>query len=186
MTFAPDSLEAQDSVREPSRFRICFVCSGNICRSPIAEVVFRHLAEEAGLGDRVRVSSAGTGDWHVGEQADPRALEVLHSHGYDGSTHRARQFDSAWFDRLDLVVALDRSHERILKAWASNDIDRSKVQLLRSFEAQRPESLDVPDPYYSDHTMFAAVLGMIERANRALLSQLAPALRVPPHGQGRQ
>jgi len=183
MTFAPDSLEAQDPAREP-RFRICFVCSGNICRSPMAEVVFRQLAEDAGLGDRVRVSSAGTGDWHVGEQADPRAVEVMHAHGYNGSTHRAKQFDAAWFDRLDLVVALDRSHERILRAWATDDIDRSKVQLLRSFESPRSDSLDVPDPYYSDHTMFAGVLGMIERADRALLSQLAPALRVPPQGQG--
>ncbi|MGA0567679.1 low molecular weight protein-tyrosine-phosphatase [Rathayibacter sp. KR2-224] len=158
-------------------FGICFVCSGNICRSPIAEVVLRKLTEEAGLADRVRISSAGTGDWHVGEQADPRAVEVLQAHGYDGSAHRARQFDPAWFADLDLVVALDRSHERILKNWATNDVDRSKVQLLRSFESPRAQSLDVPDPYYSDHTLFAAVLGMIERADRALLGQLAPALR---------
>jgi protein-tyrosine phosphatase len=193
MSFAPDSPGAhpQASVTpdaplpEPLdgdaavRFRICFVCSGNICRSPIAEVVLRRLAEEAGLADRLSISSAGTGDWHVGEQADPRALDVLHAHGYDGATHRARQFDPGWFDDLDLVVALDRSHERILKNWATNEVDRSKVQLLRSFETPRSDSVDVPDPYYSDHALFAAVLGMIERADRALLDQLAPALRLP-------
>jgi protein-tyrosine phosphatase len=142
-------------------------------------VVLRRLAEEAGLADRLAISSAGTGDWHVGEQADPRALDVLHAHGYDGATHRARQFDPGWFDDLDLVVALDRSHERILKNWATNEVDRSKVQLLRSFETPRSDSMDVPDPYYSDHALFAAVLGMIERADRALLDQLAPALRLP-------
>ena len=89
-------------------------------------------------------------------------------------------FDPAWFADLDLVVALDRSHERILKAWAGDDVDRSKVQLLRSFETPRSDSLDVPDPYYSDHRLFAAVLGMIERADRALLAQLAPALTTEP------
>ena len=179
------AVDAPEPASAAPRFRLCFVCSGNICRSPIAEVVFRDLAERAGVADRVRVSSAGTGDWHVGEQADPRALAVLEAHGYDGSAHRARQFDPEWFADLDLVVALDRSHHRILRNWTSNDIDRSKVQLLRSFESPRSDSLDVPDPYYSDHTMFAAVLGMIERANRALLAQLAPALRLPPQEQGR-
>ena len=165
---------------DATRFRICFVCSGNICRSPMAEVVLRQLAADAGLADRLTISSAGTGDWHVGEQADPRAVEALTTHGYNGSTHRARQFDPAWFADPDLVVALDRSHERILKAWAGDDVDRSKVQLLRSFETPRSDSLDVPDPYYSDHRLFAAVLGMIERADRALLAQLAPALTTEP------
>ena len=169
----PDPQETPAS----ARFRICFVCSGNICRSPMAEIVLRRLAADAGLADRVTISSAGTGDWHVGEQADPRAIEALHAHGYDGKTHRARQFDPAWFEDLDLVVALDRSHDRILKNWATNDVDRSKVQLLRSFETPRTDSLDVPDPYYSDHSLFAPVLGMIERANRALLAQLAPSPR---------
>jgi protein-tyrosine phosphatase len=193
MSNAPESAGAQPRASVPqdaalpdpqetpasARFRICFVCSGNICRSPMAEMVLRRLTADAGLADRVMISSAGTGDWHVGEQADPRAIEALHAHGYDGTTHRARQFDPAWFDDLDLVVALDRSHDRILKNWATNDVDRSKVQLLRSFETPRSDSLDVPDPYYSDHSLFAAVLGMIERANRALLAQLAPALRPP-------
>ena len=91
---------------DATRFRICFVCSGNICRSPMAEVVLRQLAADAGLADRLTISSAGTGDWHVGEQADPRAVEALTTHGYNGSTHRARQFDPAWFADLDLVVAL--------------------------------------------------------------------------------
>jgi protein-tyrosine phosphatase len=179
MSFAPDPIPAAP------RFSICFVCSGNICRSPMAEVVFRSLAADAGLADRVDVSSAGTGDWHVGERADPRAVDAMAAHGYVGSEHRARQFDPAWFADLDLIVALDRSHERILKNAATNDVDRSKVQLLRSFEHPRSDSLDVPDPYYSDHAYFGAVLGMIERADRALLGQLAPGLRQTPQPQGK-
>src|SRR6188472_3018274 len=89
-----------------SAFRIVFVCLGNICRSPIAEVVMRSLVEEAGLGDRIKVASAGTGDWHVGKRADSRTLDVLTRHGYDGSRHRARQFEASWFDQHDLVLAL--------------------------------------------------------------------------------
>lgn len=186
MSFAPDASSARQqrpvrrgrgAARSIPPFRICFVCSGNICRSPMAEVVLRKLAADAGYGDQLAISSAGTGDWHVGEQADPRAVSVLRAHGYDGSAHRARQFDPSWFDELDLIVALDRSHERIVRNWATNDVDRSKVQLLRTFETPRPESLDVPDPYYSNETLFAAVLTTIERANRSLLAQLAPALR---------
>src|SRR5512132_4735403 len=76
-------------------YRICFVCTGNICRSPIAEVVLRRLADEAGLAGTVQVDSAGTGSWHVGDGADQRAVAVLESGGYDGSAHRARVFERA-------------------------------------------------------------------------------------------
>ena len=97
-------------------FRICFVCTGNICRSPMAATVFTDLVAKAGLDGQIAVSSAGTGDWHVGEQSDARTLAALSAKGYDGSRHRARQFDPDWFDSLDLIIAFDRSHERILKA----------------------------------------------------------------------
>ncbi|WP_426980271.1 low molecular weight protein-tyrosine-phosphatase [Herbiconiux sp. P16] len=158
-------------------FRISMVCTGNICRSPMAEIVLRDLVEKAGLGDRVLVSSAGTGEWHVGEHADPRTIAALESHGFDGSTHRARQFDPSWFDSLDLVVALDRSHERVLRSWARTDVDRSKVRLLLGFDPEYAGRSDVPDPYYSDAAMFDSVLAMIEHSCRALLRQLEPAFR---------
>ncbi|MCJ1709440.1 low molecular weight protein-tyrosine-phosphatase [Microbacterium sp. VKM Ac-2923] len=157
-------------------FRVVFVCSGNICRSPMADVVFRHLAESAGLGARVSSSSAGTGDWHVGERADHRTLAALDRLGYDGATHRARQFQYADFTRNDLVVALDRSHERVLRGWAQGDDDTDKIALLQSFLPDA-ETLDVPDPYYAGAPMFDEVLGMIERASRALFRQLEPAIR---------
>ncbi|WP_309067893.1 low molecular weight protein-tyrosine-phosphatase [Microbacterium sp.] len=163
---------------DPAPFRVVFVCTGNICRSPMAEVVFRTLAVDAGLGDRVTSSSAGTGDWHVGERADARALAALDRRGYDGSAHRARQFTVTAFHDNDLVVALDRSHERILRHWAQDDDHRDRISLLTSFDATAAAP-DVPDPYYADDRAFDDVLGMIESASRALFRQLEPAIRPP-------
>ena len=157
-------------------FRVVFVCTGNICRSPMAEVVFRHLADASGHGARVASSSAGTGDWHVGERGDERTLAALQRRGYDGSRHRARQFTADSFDVNDLVVALDRSHERILRGWARTEEDADKVALLLGF-LPNPTTLDVPDPYYAASGMFDDVLGMIEDATISLFRQLEPALR---------
>ncbi len=160
---------------ENALFRVCFVCTGNICRSPMAEVVFKQLARDAGLDASIAVISAGTGDWHVGEPADERTVAALADHGYDGSRHRARQFDPDWFSTLDLVVVFDHGQERILKAWASTDHDRSKVQLLLSFDKEQGLA-DVPDPYYSDAALFDRVLTMIERATTALFKQIQPGI----------
>ena len=160
----------------PDAFRVVFVCTGNICRSPMAEVVFRELAAQAGLADRVVSTSAGTGDWHVGERADHRTLAALERRGYDGSAHRARQFDLDAFRDNDLIVALDRSHERVLRQWAPEDGHRDRISLLLSFDPTAPGP-DVPDPYYADARMFDDVLGMIESASRALFRQLEPAIR---------
>lgn len=160
-------------------FRVIFVCTGNICRSPMADVVFRGFADAAGLGSRVASTSAGTGDWHVGERADQRTIEALERAGYDGTRHRARQFTQADFAQSDLVVALDRSHERILRGWARSEADADKIALLLSFDPSA-STLDVPDPYYAGPGMFDEVLGMIESASRALFRQLEPAIR-PVH-----
>ncbi|QTV80527.1 low molecular weight protein-tyrosine-phosphatase [Microbacterium sp. NIBRBAC000506063] len=157
-------------------FRVVFVCTGNICRSPMAEVVFRDLAEHQGLGSEIVSRSAGTGDWHVGERADQRTLDALLRRGYDGSHHRAKQFSAASFAENDLIVALDRTHERILREWARTEEDEGKVILLLSFDHDA-EDLDVPDPYYADTETFDEVLGMIERASRGLFRQLEPAIR---------
>ena len=157
-------------------FHVVFVCTGNICRSPMADVVFRWFADAAGLGDRVVSTSAGTGDWHVGERADQRTLDALSRHGYDGARHRARQFTHNDFSRNDLVVALDRSHERILRGWARTEADADKIALLMSFQ-QGTRTLDVPDPYYAGPGMFDEVLVMIERGSRSLFRQLEPAIR---------
>ena len=162
---------------EKALFRICFVCTGNICRSPMAETVFNELVRKAGLENKVAVISAGTGDWHVGEPSDDRTLAALDSHGYNGTGHRGRQFDPAWFANLDLVVVFDRSQERILRTWASTEQDRSKVQLLLSFDSEQSALVDVPDPYYSDAALFDNVLVMIEKACAALFRQITPGIR---------
>jgi len=165
-------------------FRICFVCTGNICRSPMAETVFSELVTRAGLDRAIAVSSAGTGDWHVGEKSDERTVTTLAAKGYDGSKHRARQFDPDWFDSLDLVIAFDRSHERILKEWATNERDRSKVHLLLSFDKTQSGQQDVPDPYYSDPAFFDHVLSMVESATSALFDQIRPGINQAGINQG--
>jgi protein-tyrosine phosphatase len=142
----------------------------------MAETVFKKLVSDAGLDDYISVMSAGTGDWHVGEPADARTVEALRAHDYDGAMHRARQFDPQWFDRLDLVVVFDHGQERILRAWANTDHDRSKVVLLLSFDNDQTGSLDVPDPYYSDAALFDKVLSMIEKASVALFNQVTPGI----------
>lgn len=162
---------------ESALFRICFVCTGNICRSPMAETIFKAMVKKAGFEQQVAVISAGTGDWHVGEPSDDRTIDALAAAGYNGSGHRARQFDPAWFANLDLVVVFDRSQERILKAWAASEQDRSKVQLLLSFDAEQAALVDVPDPYYSDAALFDQVLTQIERACAALFRQIKPGIR---------
>jgi protein-tyrosine phosphatase len=162
-------------------FRICFVCSGNICRSPTAEVVLRSYLADAGLADQVEVSSAGTGDWHVGDPADVRSLRTLAAAGYDGRAHRARQFDPGWFDELDLVVALDSTHEEHLQALAPDDATRAKVVLLRSFDeaALADGSLDLMDPFYGGQEEFDRVLTEVEAACAGLVTHLENALATP-------
>ena len=143
----------------------------------MAEIVFRDVAERAGLGAHVASSSSGTGDWHVGERADARTVAALRRRGYDGEHHRARQFGVEDFDANDLIVALDRSHERILTSRARTGDDADKLALLMTFAPSAAGVLDVPDPYYAGPEMFDEVLSMIESATRALFRQLEPAIR---------
>jgi protein-tyrosine phosphatase len=172
-----EAMSFERTFDESALFRICFVCTGNICRSPMAETVFKAMVKKAGYENQIAVISAGTGDWHVGEPSDDRTLNALAAQGYNGSGHRGRQFDPSWFDKLDLVVAFDRSQERILKAWAATDQDRAKVQLLLSFDSEQSHLVDVPDPYYSDAALFDQVLGMIQKACAALFRQITPGIR---------
>ncbi|MEV7691609.1 low molecular weight protein-tyrosine-phosphatase [Streptomyces bungoensis] len=156
-------------------FRVCFVCTGNICRSPMAESVFRARVDEAGLLDRVEIDSAGTGGWHEGEAADPRTVSVLEEHGY-GSDHVARQFQPSWFARLDLVIALDTGHLKALRRLAPTEEDAGKVRLLRSFDPAAGDDLDVPDPYYGGRDGFEECLEMVEGASTGLLAAVRERL----------
>ncbi|GAA4142418.1 MULTISPECIES: low molecular weight protein-tyrosine-phosphatase [Streptomyces] len=152
-------------------YRVCFVCTGNICRSPMAEFVFRARVAEAGLEDLVEVDSAGTGGWHEGEGADPRTVTVLRENGYEAE-HTARQFDPSWFGRRDLVVALDAGHLRALRRLAPTERDAEKVRLLRSYDPAADDDLDVPDPYYGGPEGFDACLEMVEAASHGLLAEV--------------
>jgi protein-tyrosine phosphatase len=159
-------------------YRVCFVCSGNICRSPTAEVVLRRLLAEAGLAGEVSVDSAGLGGWHVGEAADDRTVAALRARGYDAGQHCARQFETADFAERDLVVALDSGHERDLLALAPTEADRDKVRLLRSYDPEAAGGsgdLDVPDPYYGGESDFEQVLDLVESACRGLLAEVRVA-----------
>jgi protein-tyrosine phosphatase len=150
-------------------YRVSFVCTGNICRSPMAESVFRARVEEAGLERLVEVGSAGTGGWHEGDGADPRTVSVLEEHGY-GSEHTARQFQASWFSRLDLVIALDSGHLKALRRLAPTGRDAEKVRLLRSYDPAAGDDLDVPDPYYGGLDGFEECLEMVEAASEGLLA----------------
>ena len=137
---------------------VTFVCSGNICRSPMAEKMFAHQIAERGLAGVVRVSSAGTGGWHVGTGADDRAVRVLHERGYP-TAHSAAKVDD---DHLsaDLVVALGRNHLLMLADWG---VQAERLRMLRSFDPRSgAHALDVEDPYYGDYGDFQEVFTVIE------------------------
>jgi protein-tyrosine phosphatase len=158
-------------------YRVCFVCSGNICRSPTAEVVLRTLVREAGLADSVVVDSAGTGDWHAGADADDRAVAALRRRGYPVRRHCARQIRAPDLARYDLVVALDTEHAGALRRMADSSRQAAKVRLLRSFDPAAVEGdIDVPDPYYGGPHAFDHVLDLIEVGCRGLLDSVRTAV----------
>ncbi|ACZ00070.1 low molecular weight protein-tyrosine-phosphatase [Thermomonospora sp. CIF 1] len=155
-------------------YRVTFVCTGNICRSPMAEWIVRHHVEEAGLD--VEVDSSGTDGWHVGEGADHRTVRTLTRAGYRVA-HRARQFEPSWFDRYDLIIAMDRGHRRALRAMAPDAEALGKIRLLREFDPAAGDDLDVPDPYYGGRADFEHVRELIEAAVPGLLEEIRNALK---------
>jgi protein-tyrosine phosphatase len=156
--------------------RVCFVCLGNICRSPTAEAVMRHLVKRAGLTAQIAIASAGTGDWHVGHARDRRSQAVGEARGIPLSG-TARQFLPDDFDDFDHVLAMDRANRDELLKLARNGSDRAKVALLRSFDPSAPPDAEVPDPYYGGAGGFDEVFDICERACRGLLDRLAPEAR---------
>jgi len=164
-----------------SEYRITVVCLGNICRSPIGEAVLRDRIEKAGLSDRVAVDSAGTGDWHIGYPADPRAAATMTTFGYE-LDHQARQINAGWFDQIDLVLAMDTENFKNLTVMHKESGTDAELRMFRSFDPdlahhEHPSSdLDVPDPYYGGDESFVEVLRMIEAASDALVIELSQRL----------
>jgi protein-tyrosine phosphatase len=142
------------------RLHVTFICTGNICRSAMAEKMFAHQISQRGLQDAVRVTSAGTAGWHIGARADERAGRVLRAHGYPAD-HCAAQIGNDHLE-ADLVVALARNHVRQLHELG---VDADRIRMLRSFDPRSgAHVLDVDDPYYGDHDDFEAVFATIEAA----------------------
>ncbi len=153
------------------KIRVCFVCSGNICRSPTAEGILKKLVADAGLAHAFHVESAGTGDWHVGERPDPRTIRAAESRGYRLES-RAQQWTARDFDRFDYVVAMDRTHLRALARLASTETMKSKISLARDHVTDGPRGADVPDPYYGELEGFEEVVDICLDACTALLADL--------------
>jgi protein-tyrosine phosphatase len=151
--------------------RICFVCLGNICRSPTAEAVMRHRLREAGLDGAVEVESAGTGAWHVGEPPDRRAAEEARRRGI-AMPGTAWQFRPDDFARFDMVLAMDEENAAHLRAIARDREAAARVRLLREFDPEARGDLSVPDPYYGGVDGFADVFDLVDAACRGLVEHL--------------
>jgi protein-tyrosine phosphatase len=156
-------------------YRIALVCLGNICRSPIADVVLNAELADAGLTDAVEATSCGTGTWHLGEAMDSRAASVLTAAGYDATRHEARHFGADWHDH-DLILVMD--HQNLADVLAQLPPDRrDRVRLFRSYdpevEATDPDDVPaVPDPFYGGPEGFDEVLAIVRRTARALVADL--------------
>jgi protein-tyrosine phosphatase len=160
----------------PPPRRIVFVCTGNICRSPMAEVVTRALAEGvtredgSSLAGQLDISSGGTGPWHEGQPMDPRTAAALRRAGYTDHPHVAHQVSAAQLRQCDLIVALDRRHQQTLRGLG---VEPAALRLLRSFDPAAGAAADVPDPYYGDDADFETCLTMVEAGCRGLVDHLS-------------
>lgn len=156
--------------------RVLFVCLGNICRSPMAEGIFAHLVRERGLAEAYRIDSAGTGDWHVGQPPDRRAIAAAQKRGV-ALPSIGRQVRRGDFAEFDLILAMDRNNRRDLEAMAPAG-QSGKIRLMRDFEAAEERGGDVPDPYYGGPYEFDVVYEMLRRCCERLLDDLEGA--APP------
>ncbi len=159
---------------EMNSIAVCFVCLGNICRSPSAEAVMRDLVEEAKLSERIIIDSAGTGDWHIGHPPDERAQRAAKKRGYDLSPLRGRQITADDFARFDLLIVMDDKNVAALTAVCPPE-HRDKIRLLMEF-ATRDDSRVVIDPYFGGDDGFERVLDQCEDACEGLLAALRTQL----------
>lgn len=161
-------------------YRVAFCCLGNICRSPMADVVMTDRIDTLGLAGRVEVTSCGTGSWHVGEPMHPLAAATLASAGYDPSRHRARQLKACWLGR-DLLLAMDAANLadiRRLAIGSGRPTEPGRLRLFRGFDPDVAVGVeaDLDDPYGGDSAEFAATLAIVERTCTHLAEDLATLL----------
>lgn len=149
--------------------KILMVCLGNICRSPMAEGILRHHAEINGLA--LEIDSAGTGNYHVGEAPDRRAIDYMRKKGLDISSLRARQFTPADFARFDIIYAMDDSNYANILSLAKNDEERSRVKMILN-EVFANEDHPVPDPYFGGVEGFREVFDLLDEAASAIVRKL--------------
>ena len=154
-----------------SPYRVLFVCLGNICRSPAAEIVFNAAVKEAGLAGTVRADSCGTASYHTGERPDSRMLAALERAGYSYGGHRARTFRRADFTDFDLIIPQDHSNKEDILALARNAADAAKVRGMWEWFAEGETERDVPDPYYGGPAGFDAVVALLARAMQRLVAE---------------
>lgn len=162
------AMDAHESGTIPTR--VLFVCLGNICRSPLAEGVFRDLVEQAGLSERFEIDSAGTGSWHVGEGPDARAAMVARQHGVELNGH-ARQVTPQDLYRFDYVIAMDRDNLRSLERMAGTSAAGAEIRLLREYDPENGGD-QVPDPYYGGASGFETAFEIVSRCCHVLLARL--------------
>lgn len=156
---------------ESDKLQVLFVCLGNICRSPLAEGVFRHLVSEAGLEARFVIDSAGTSSYHEGDPPDSRASAVAQARGIQ-LTGQARQLTRSDLQRFDYVILMDAENRHAAERLARKEAPRAVMHLLREFDSHADGDLDVPDPYYGGPRGFETVHDIVERSCRGLLEQL--------------
>jgi protein-tyrosine phosphatase len=152
-------------------YRVLFVCLGNICRSPLAEGVFRHLVQEAGLDHAYEADSAGTGAWHAGEDPDPRSQAVAGKHGVS-LQGPARKVEMDDFSNFDLILAMDQDNRRNLEKLGSRAPGHAQLRLLRDFDPEAQSGAEVPDPYYGGPDGFDQAYELVRRSCEHLLHEL--------------
>ena len=160
-------------MNDQDRFtRVMFVCMGNICRSPLAEGIFRHLAREAGVLDNFEIASSGTGGWHVGQSPDRRMNQVAEKNGVSMAGQYAQQFQLSDLDYYDIILAMDRDNLRNIQRLDAGKKHAHKIQLFREFDPE-PGDMQVPDPYYGGARGFDNVFSIVDRTARVLLDRLS-------------